>query len=326
MIALSLFGFVLMIFLGLLSHEEMRPYFTTVMKEYQYERLNPNTYHQKAGQTAIALGQLTGSGFCKSEFTGHNWLPFGYTDSVFPAFTEEFGLIGAYLMIALFFGLIYFSFHVTTVANDHFGRLLSAGISVYLAMHVIINMGMMCGFLPITGVATYYCYLWGIICYVNNDRTGFVTKYICKKVYFFMMITMFGQNEWIGEGKLEISALDRPSILWIKFKSFVSGEVGVEIKSDVIGELIQSVYIPDIKRPNIVRLNSSLIGAMEGEVVIDNNFLGIEYGNEVLGYAGFESYHFDDAESFSYEAKFINQEEETFDMEAKCVKYSKTNV
>lgn len=151
-VALSLFGFVLMIFLGILSHEEMRPTFTTVMKDYQYERLNPNTYHQKAGQTAIALGQLTGSGFCKSEFTGHSWLPYGYTDSVFPAFTEEFGMIGAYLLIALFFGLIYFSFQVAIKTTDPFGRLLAAGIAVYLAMHVIINMGMMCGFLPITGV------------------------------------------------------------------------------------------------------------------------------------------------------------------------------
>lgn len=151
-IALGLFSFVLMIFLGLLSHEEMRPTFTTFLKEYQYERLNPNTYHQKAGQTAIALGQITGSGFCKSEFTGHSWLPYGFTDSVFAAFTEEFGLIGAYVLIALFFGLIYFSFQVTTKTTDPFGRLLSAGIAVYLSMHVIINMGMMCGFLPITGV------------------------------------------------------------------------------------------------------------------------------------------------------------------------------
>lgn len=151
-LASIVFAFVLLIFLGILSHEEMRPTFTMFMKEYQYERLNPNTYHQRAGQTAIALGQIFGSGFCKSEFTGHSWLPYAYTDSVFPAFTEEFGLIGAYFLLFLYFGLIYFSFQVTAVARDHFGRLLSAGIAVYLAMHVLINIGMMCGFLPITGV------------------------------------------------------------------------------------------------------------------------------------------------------------------------------
>jgi len=151
-LASVVFIFVLLIFLGILSHEEMRPFFTTFMKEYQYERLNPNTYHQMAGQTAIALGKIFGSGFCKSEFTGHSWLPYAYTDSVFPAFTEEFGAIGAFFVLFLYFGLIYFSFQVTAVARDHFGRLLSAGIAVYLAMHVLINIGMMCGFLPITGV------------------------------------------------------------------------------------------------------------------------------------------------------------------------------
>lgn len=143
---------VISMFLGILSHEEMRPYATKILKEYQYERLNPNTYHQKAAQTALALGGVSGSGWHKSEFTGRQWLPFGYTDSVFSAFGEEFGLIGIFFMLLFFFGLIYFSFQVTAVAKDRFGRLLSAGITVYLGMHVIVNMGMMCGFLPITGV------------------------------------------------------------------------------------------------------------------------------------------------------------------------------
>lgn len=144
--------FISMMFLGFISHEEFRPYATKVVKEYQYERLNPHTYHQEASQTAIALGGLTGSGWCKSEFTGHQWLPAAHTDSVFAAFSEEFGLTGVFFLMLFFFGLLYFSFQVTAVANDRFGRLLSAGITTYLAMHMIVNMGMMCGFLPITGV------------------------------------------------------------------------------------------------------------------------------------------------------------------------------
>ncbi len=144
--------FVSMMFLGFISHDDFRPYATRVIKEYQYERLNPHTYHQEASQTAIALGGLSGSGWHKSEFTGHQWLPAAHTDSVFAAFGEEFGLIGVFLLMLFFFGLIYFSFQVTAVANDRFGRLLSAGITTYLAMHMIVNMGMMCGFLPITGV------------------------------------------------------------------------------------------------------------------------------------------------------------------------------
>ncbi|MCH9612746.1 MAG: putative peptidoglycan glycosyltransferase FtsW [Chlamydiia bacterium] len=146
------FGFVLSIYLGILSHEEMRGVVTHFLKDYQYERLNPNTYHQRAGQTAIALGRYFGSGFCKSDFMGRGWLPYAFTDSVFPAFTEEFGMVGAFFLLSIYFGLIYFGFHVTGVAKDHFGRLLSAGITVFIAVHVVINVGMMCGFLPITGV------------------------------------------------------------------------------------------------------------------------------------------------------------------------------
>ncbi len=145
-------SFVVSIFLGIISHEDTKPVVTKFIKEYQYERLNPENYHQNASQTAIALGRFTGSGWHKSEFTGRHFLPFGYTDSVFPAFTEEFGSLGAIILLSLFFGLIYFSFKVTAVAKDYFGRMLSSGITVYLAVHVIVNIGMMSGLLPITGV------------------------------------------------------------------------------------------------------------------------------------------------------------------------------
>lgn len=140
------------LFLNIVSHEEIRPYATKVLKDYQFDRLDPNTHHQKAAATAIALGGLTGKGWRSSEFTGGGWLPASYTDSVFPAFGEEFGFCGLCLMLALFYALIYLSFQVTAVAGNPFGRLLSAGISVYLAMHMLVNCGMMIGFLPITGV------------------------------------------------------------------------------------------------------------------------------------------------------------------------------
>lgn len=143
---------VAVIFLGIISHEDIRPYATKVLKEYQFDRLNPNTHHQKASAIAIALGGFSGTGWRKSEYSGGGWLPAAYTDSVFPAFGEEFGFLGLFLMLVLFYSLIYFSFQVTAVAKDPFGRLLAAGITVYLAMHILINIGMMCGFLPITGV------------------------------------------------------------------------------------------------------------------------------------------------------------------------------
>lgn len=143
---------VALIFLGVLPHEELRPYATKFLKDYQFDRLDPHTHHQKSAAIAIGIGGLTGVGWRKSEYTAGGWLPASYTDSVFPAFGEEFGFIGLVVMLMLFYALIYFSFQVSVVAKDHFGRLLSAGITVYLAMHILVNIGMMSGFLPITGV------------------------------------------------------------------------------------------------------------------------------------------------------------------------------
>jgi len=139
-------------FSGIISHEEARPFFSKIIKEYQYERLNPNTHHQKAASLAIAVGGVNGVGFRESEYSRRGSLPYPHTDSAFPAFGEEFGLIGLCLMLVLFYALIYCSFQVVAVAKDPFGRLLSAGISVFIAVHICTNIGMMCGILPITGV------------------------------------------------------------------------------------------------------------------------------------------------------------------------------
>ncbi len=154
MSALAVIGFIFvaLMFTKVLSHESLRPYVTIFLKDYQYERLNPNTYHQNASQMAIALGRLSGCGFKKSEFTGGGWLPAAHTDSIFAAYVEEYGFIGTFFLLTLFFILIYLGLRVARLAKDPFGRFLSLGVSVTVAMHVFINMGMMCGFLPITGV------------------------------------------------------------------------------------------------------------------------------------------------------------------------------
>lgn len=185
--AISLFAgicFITAIFLGIISHEEVRPVATKVLKEYQYERLNPNTYHQKASQTAIALGKWSGSGWRMSEYTSEGWLPAAHTDSVFAAFAEEQGFIGAIFLITLFFGLIYFSFQITAVAKDDFGRLLSAGVAAYLAIHVVLNVGMMCGFLPITGVPLILVSYGGSSVLSSMSALGILQSIYTKRFMF----------------------------------------------------------------------------------------------------------------------------------------------
>ena len=176
--------FVLLIFMGVFSHEQMRPYAMKVLKEYQYERLNPNNHHQWAALTAIGVGGVTGSGWRSSEFTGRGWLPYGYTDSVFPAFGEEFGLLGLLLILVLFYSLIYFGFQVTAVAKDHFGRMLSAGVTVYIAMHILVNIGMMCGFLPVTGVPLILVSYGGSSIFVTMAALGILQSIYSRRFMF----------------------------------------------------------------------------------------------------------------------------------------------
>ncbi|AFS19978.1 cell cycle family protein [Chlamydia psittaci C6/98] len=142
----------LLIFSGIISHEKVKPYALKVIKEYQYERLSPSNHHQRASLISIGLGGVKGRGWKSGEFAGRGWLPYGYTDSVFSALGEEFGLIGLFFALWMFYCLICFGCRTVAVAVDSFGRLLAAGITVHISMHVLINISMMCGLMPITGV------------------------------------------------------------------------------------------------------------------------------------------------------------------------------
>lgn len=179
-----LFGFAASVFLGVLSHEKMSPFFTKFIKEYQYERLNPNTYHQKAAQTAIAIGGITGTGWHKSTFSGRKWLPAAHTDSVFAAFGEEFGFLGLIFLLFLFYALIYCGFQVVTVARDVFGRLLAAGLAAYLAMHVLVNIAMMCAFLPISGVPLVFVTYGGSSLLTTMAALGLLQSIYSRRFMF----------------------------------------------------------------------------------------------------------------------------------------------
>jgi rod shape determining protein RodA len=172
------------IFLGVLDHEKMKPFFTTFLKEYQYERLNPNTYHQRAAQTAIAIGGLSGTGWHKSEFSGRKWLPAAHTDSVFAAYGEEFGTVGLVFLLFLFYGLIYCSFQVAAVARDSFGRLLAAGLAAYLAMHVLVNIAMMCALLPISGVPLIFVTYGGSSLLTTMAALGLLQSIYSRRFMF----------------------------------------------------------------------------------------------------------------------------------------------
>lgn len=148
---LALF-FIALTFSGVVPYDSLRPCVKGFLKEYQYERLNPDTHHGKASQMAIGLGGVHGSGWRQGDFWRGGGLPAPYTDSIFSAFGEEFGLMGMGALLVLYYFLMYTCFQAAASAKDIFGRLIAAGFAASIAVHVIVNIGMMSGCLPITGV------------------------------------------------------------------------------------------------------------------------------------------------------------------------------
>ncbi len=181
---LLLIALVSLFFLHIVDHEEWQPIATKILKEYQYERLNPDTHHQKASMTAIGVGGVLGSGWKQGIFMGRGWLPEAHTDSIFSSLGEDFGFIGMGLLLLLFFLLLYFSFQVSASAKDHYGSLLAAGIAIYLASHVFINIAMMCGLWPITGVPLPLMSYGGSSVLVTMAALGVLQSIYCRRFMY----------------------------------------------------------------------------------------------------------------------------------------------
>ncbi|KUP04903.1 cell cycle protein [Bacillus coahuilensis p1.1.43] len=105
-------------------------------------------YHLVKSLLAIGSGQITGKGYQESVV----YLPENHTDFIFSVIGEEYGFLGASVVISLFFMLIY---HITKTAidtKDPFNGYVCAGIISMITFHVFQNIGMTIQLLPITGI------------------------------------------------------------------------------------------------------------------------------------------------------------------------------
>lgn len=100
---------------------------------------------------AIVPGGLLGVGFNNS-IQKHFYLPEPQTDFIFAIFAEEFGFIGSSLLILLYFYLFYLVIKQSIECEDLFGSFLSLGLISVIAIQTFINLGVVVGLLPVTGV------------------------------------------------------------------------------------------------------------------------------------------------------------------------------
>jgi cell division protein FtsW len=109
-------------------------------------------FHSVQGLMALGSGGLLGLGLGQSRGAGGLFLPNASNDFIFAVIGEEFGLLGAGLVIALFVILAYQGIRIALSAPDTFGALLAAGITTWLCVQAFVNIGVVVALFPITGI------------------------------------------------------------------------------------------------------------------------------------------------------------------------------
>ena len=109
-------------------------------------------FHSIQGYYALALGGLVGAGLGESRLAGGLFLPNAFNDFIFAIIGEEFGLLGAGLVIVLFLAFGYLGIRTSLGAPDTFGAMLAAGITSWICLQAFINIGVVVGLIPVTGI------------------------------------------------------------------------------------------------------------------------------------------------------------------------------
>ena len=132
------------------------------LKDYQKMRimvfLDPNVdplgsgYHIIQSKIAIGSGMIFGKGLFEGTQSQLNFLPENHTDFIFAVVGEELGFVGAVILLLLYLVIFLRGLSIAKNASDVFGRLLAVGITSMLAFHVLVNIGMTTGIMPVTGI------------------------------------------------------------------------------------------------------------------------------------------------------------------------------
>ncbi len=133
-----------------------------LLKQYQKDRLtsflNPDADPQSSGyqleQSKIAVGSggILGKGVLKGSQTQGLFLPEPHTDFIFAAWSEEHGFVGALALLLLYLMVLMRLIHNAQTASDRAGGFVVMGVVAILLFHVLVNAGMVVGFMPVTGI------------------------------------------------------------------------------------------------------------------------------------------------------------------------------
>jgi rod shape determining protein RodA len=164
------------------------------LKPYQQKRidsfLDPNAdplgagYNVLQSKVAIGSGGLFGKGYLKGTQTQLNFIPEQWTDFIFCVPGEEFGFLGAMVVLALFFLLLARGVWLASVVKNRYGSVLAIGLTAIFGAHILINVGMALGLLPVVGVPLPFLSYGGSALITNMTMVGILLNlYVNRKEY-----------------------------------------------------------------------------------------------------------------------------------------------
>jgi rod shape determining protein RodA len=138
------------------------PFIWFALKEYQRTRiltfLNPHMdplgagYHIIQSKIAIGSGGIWGKGFLQGTQCKLHFLPEHHTDFIFAVLGEEWGFVGCAVVLGLFLALILWGLTRGMRTQDRFGAIVALGVTSMIFWHVVINVGMVVGMMPVVGL------------------------------------------------------------------------------------------------------------------------------------------------------------------------------
>lgn len=180
-------GVVAVIVAGYLS---LQGYFP-LLKPYQVKRLTVflDPYSDPTGdgwnviQSMIAIGSggFFGKGLFGGSQTQLNFIPARHTDFIFSVIGEEFGFLGAVFILLLFVLLLWRLLRVTVLAKDRYGLLIAGGVTSMFLFHILVNIGMTLGVMPITGITLPFVSQGGSSLMANLICIGLVSNVVMRR-------------------------------------------------------------------------------------------------------------------------------------------------
>lgn len=133
-----------------------------ILKPYQKNRLvsfidpaadpRGSGYHVMQSRIAIGSGQMFGKGYLGGTQRELRFIPEQHTDFIFTVVGEELGFAGSVLLLGLYLLMVWRGLHILSATEDTFGRAIAAGVVGMFMFHIMVNVGMTLGIMPVTGV------------------------------------------------------------------------------------------------------------------------------------------------------------------------------